>query len=147
MSLIRFKAENHPQQTHVRGPKDLVDDRATDPTLFAHLDKRYGPFTLDVAACSLNAKCDRFYTKDDDGLQHSWRGHSVWCNPPFSSILPWVQKAHAEAAYCPVIVMILPANRTEQKWWQEEGPNERPPFGCCLLIWKAGNRKRLSGWQ
>ena len=65
--------------------------------------------------------------------------------------------------------MLLPANRTEQGWWQDlvephlrdrrsdfrveflrgrlrfinSGdtkirPNQRPPFGCCLLIWGPG---------
>lgn len=91
----------------------------------------------------------------------------MWCNPPYSSIGPWVEKAHAEmAAGCELVVMLLPANRTEQGWWQdhvepyrldgtlrveflrgrlrfikkgqtEVKPNERPPFGCCLLIWEA----------
>lgn len=65
--------------------------------------------------------------------------------------------------------MLLPANRTEQSWWQlmvepfrdradsplsteflkgrirflkpgqtAVGPNQRPPFGCVLLIWQPG---------
>lgn len=83
-----------------------------------------------------------------------------------SDIWPWVEKAWAEAERARGIVMLLPANRTEQGWWQDlvepfrdrggsgvrveflrgrhrfirpgsaqVGPNERPPFGCCLLIW------------
>lgn len=172
--LVGFNAMNHPQQIAKRGAKPHVDDRATDPEFFAELHKRFG-FTIDVAARSHNAKCERFYTPEQDGLEQSWRGERVWCNPPYSSIEPWVEKAHEErprfnGGWQPygaeLIVMLLPANRTEQGWWQRQvephlrareswfhveflagrlrfiaynateiKPNERPPFGCCLLIW------------
>lgn len=162
MSLVGFKAQNHPQQPR----KDAVDDRGTDPEFFARMTERFGPFTVDVAAAPHNAKCERYYTIDDDGLSKSWAGERVWCNPPYSGIEAWVRKAHAEDG-AHIIVMLLPANRTEQRWWQLSvepyrdhlggrlkveflpgrmrfirpgatsiGPNERPPFGCCLLIWR-----------
>ena len=47
-----------------------------------------GPFTVDVAAAPHNTKCERFYTAEQDGLAQSWAGETVWCNPPYSSILP-----------------------------------------------------------
>ena len=31
-------------------------------------------FTVDVCALPENAKCERFYTPDDDGLSNPWRG-------------------------------------------------------------------------
>jgi len=160
MSLVGFKAQNHPQQT----PKAAVDDRAIAPEHFVPLHARFG-FTIDVAASVENAKRPAFYTVLEDGLAQSWAGERVWCNPPYSSIEPWVVKAVAEAKHADLIVMLLPANRCEQGWWQrhvepirdrpggprveflpgrmrfirvgstEVGPNERPPFGCCLLIW------------
>lgn len=164
MSLVGFKAENHPQQSAARGARTSVDDRATTPEVFGPLDERFG-FTLDVAASAHNTKCDRFIDRDEDGLALSWDGERVWCNPPYSDIRPWIEKAWVSD--CPVIVMLLPANRTEQGWWQDlvepyrdspgsilrvefvrgrlrfiapgsdrVGPNERPPFGCCLLIWE-----------
>lgn len=34
---------------------------------------------------------DQFYTQEDDGLAQPWIG-LVWCNPPYSNILPWVQR-------------------------------------------------------
>lgn len=168
MSLVKFRAQNHPQQVGAVGAKDNVDDRGTDPELFAELDARFG-FTIDVAAAAHNAKCDRYYDLDADGLRQSWAGERVWCNPPYSSIEPWVRKAWDEwtSSQPPEsVVMLLPANRTEQGWWQDHveafrdrpsedllveflrgrrrfvradaaeiGPNERPPFGVCLLIW------------
>jgi len=166
MSVVGFKAQNHPQQTSVRGALDEVDDRATHPMYFDAYNERFGGFTLDVAAAPHNAKCERFFTRADNGLEQSWAGERVWCNPPYSGLGDWLAKAWAEYPTTRGIVMLLPANRVEQKWWQEHvepfrdrpgspltveflpgrmrfikpgqtevGPNERPPFGCCLLIW------------
>jgi phage N-6-adenine-methyltransferase len=162
VTLAGFRARNHPQQVGKRGKNPMVDDRGTDPVLFAKFHERFG-FTIDVAASRANAKLPRYYTEAEDGLAQSWAGERVWCNPPYSDIRPWVEKAWTVAAE--LVVMLVPANRTEQRWWQEEvepyrdkggalrveflpgrprfvapdkpgiGPNERPPFGCCLLIW------------
>lgn len=168
MSILGFKSRGHPQQvmfgarqTTMFGAND-VDDRATTPEVFDPLHARFG-FTVDVAAAEHNAKCDRYFTIDDDGLSQCWAGEVVWCNPPYSDIAPWLRKAWDEPDA--TIVMLLPANRTEQGWWQDHiephrdrggrltteflrgrlrflkpgqttiGPNERPPFGCVLAIW------------
>jgi phage N-6-adenine-methyltransferase len=168
MSLVGFKAENHPQQSRFRGAQDDVDDRATTREVFDPIAARFGGFTVDVAASEENTKCDRFYSLEDDGLMQSWAGERVWCNPPYSDLMPWIRKAWVEHATTEVIAMLLPANRTEQSWWQDMvepyrdrprsplsvefiagrlrflragqaviGANERPPFGCCLLIWQS----------
>jgi phage N-6-adenine-methyltransferase len=170
MSIAGFKSQNHPQQTGKRGAVDAVDDRGTDQAFFAALEDRLGGFTLDVAAAPHNAKCPHFFTAEDDGLAQSWSGR-VWCNPPYSDIRPWVQKAWDEwdrVGGPRRIVMLLPANRVEQGWWQDlvepyrdkpdsalrveflrgrmrfdrpgwtkPAKGDRPPFGCCLLIWSA----------
>lgn len=166
MSLVGFKAKNHPQQTGKRGAREATDDRAITEEDFAPLHERF-KFTIDAAATPANARLPRFWTKEDDTLKQSWQGERVWCNPPYSDIRAWVWKAWGEwnGPGCDLIVMLLPANRPEQGWWQglvepfrdnggslaveflpgrmrfiqagrtEVGPNERPPFGCCLLIW------------
>lgn len=167
MSLVGFKARNHRQQVARRGPNPAVDDRETTPGVFGPLHERFR-FTLDAAANAKNAKLPHYFTAEENGLAQSWAWHRVWCNPPYSAIGPWVEKAWLEHERCPVIVLLLPANRTEQTWWQDcvepyrdrpgsplrveflrgrlrfiahDGdsikPNERPPFGCCLLIWNA----------
>lgn len=166
MSLVGFSARNHPQQSGKRGARADVDYRATPPELFDPLHERFG-FTLDVCALPENAKCERYFTPEQDGLRQSWAGEVVWCNPPYSDIQPWVEKAWAEASQAKAVVMLLPANRCEQGWWQDHvepfrdrglgfsveflrgrrrfigpgkdgiGPNERPPFGVALLIWKS----------
>ena len=97
MSLLGFKASNHPQQTDRRGPRDEVDDRGTDAAFYAQLSDRFGGFSLDVAAAPHNAKAKRFYTIDDDGLSQPWDGQ-VWCNPPYSGLDAWLAKAWASAS-------------------------------------------------
>lgn len=119
MALSGFKAGNHPQQTAVRGVDNDVDDRATHPLDFARLNERYGPFTVDVAAAAHNTKCARFYDVDANGLTQDWGGERVWCNPPYSDIAPWIQKAWVSWSTTLGIAMLLPANRTEQSWWQQ----------------------------
>ncbi len=117
MTLVGFKANNHRQQVGRRGALDKVDDRRTPRSLFDPLNEEFG-FTLDVAASSDNALTEHFYDLERDGLRHLWRG-SVWCNPPYSDCGAWVRKANYEATWCDSIVMLLPANRTEQAWWQD----------------------------
>lgn len=118
MTLIGRKARNHPQQVRRLGVDDAIDDRRTPFSVFGLLNERYS-FTLDVAAGAENAKCARFFDREANGLEQSWAGERVWCNPPYSSIEPWVLKAWREMrAGCEVVCMLLPANRTEQGWWQ-----------------------------
>lgn len=169
MTLTGFRAQNHPQQTEARGALDEVDDRGTDPAFVADLEAQFGePFTLDVAAAHHNAKAPRYYSRIQDGLKSPWDGERIWCNPPYSNLADWVVKAWIEYPRTRGIVMLLPANRCEQKWWQDYvepyrdmpgspltvrflpgrmrfsrpdaviGPKgDRPPFGCCLLVWQA----------
>lgn len=80
MTLVGFKAQNHQQQTLVRVARSHVDDRGTTLEVFEPLHERFG-FTLDVAASPQNAKLPRYFTIEDDGLERSWAGERVWCNP------------------------------------------------------------------
>lgn len=53
----------------------------TPQDFFDKLNKEFH-FTLDVCATPENAKCEMFYTVDDDGLSKPWIG-TIWCNPPY----------------------------------------------------------------
>lgn len=119
MTLVGFKITNHPQQVGKRGASDSVDERITPPKIFEPLHAEFG-FTLDAAANESNAKLPFYMTLETDGLTRPWTGWRVWCNPPYSDIRPWVQKAWAEHRDgCELIAMLLPANRCEQGWWQD----------------------------
>jgi phage N-6-adenine-methyltransferase len=143
------------------------DTRGTPHDLFHYWNMRYR-FTIDVAANAKNAKCARFYSKEDNGLEQSWAGERVWCNPPYSEIPKWVEKAHQETK-AEVICMLIPANRTEQPFWAEliepyrdrgkrlrtsfipkrirfvhpkTGLMGSPMFGCVMLIWKNNDEQK-----
>jgi hypothetical protein len=75
---------------------------------------------------------------------------------------------------CDLVVLLLPANRTEQGWWQEHiepirdriyGPivrflprrinfgipgnegakfNSSPPFGLCVITWHHHSRRKVA---
>lgn len=69
---------------------------ATPQELFDKLNAEYH-FTLDVCALPENAKCERYFTPDIDGLKQEWTG-VCWCNPPYGrEIGKWVEKAYNSA--------------------------------------------------
>jgi phage N-6-adenine-methyltransferase len=75
-------------------------------------------FQLDVAASAENAKCARFFSKEDNGLVQEWSNRN-WMNPPYGrEITEWVQKADEEAKKGNLTVALLPA-RTDTKWFND----------------------------
>lgn len=119
MTLLGVKSRNHPQAVARLGVDDSLDDRRTPDAVFGPLNERHA-FTVDVAASAENAKCARFYDRTTDGLSQSWSNERVWCNPPYSDIGAWVEKTVSEMGFlCRVVCMLLPANRTDQLWWQQ----------------------------
>lgn len=76
-------------------------------------------FNLDVCATPENAKCSKYYTKDDNGLIQSWHGN-CWMNPPYGrEITKWVEKAYTESLNNGVLVICLLPARTDTKWFHE----------------------------
>ena len=70
------------------------------------------PISLDVAAAPWNAKCDRYFTEKDDGLEQKWDAKAVWCNPPYSAsiIEAFVWKALEALQHGTTSFFLLP-------WW------------------------------
>lgn len=95
----------------------------TPEWLFRPLNEVY-PFTVDAAATCDNTKCVKFWTPKENGLIQSWRQETVWLNPPYSNIQPWVDKAIAEAGE---ICMLLPS-RTDTQWFHDLLNVEEPCF-------------------
>lgn len=111
---MTFLATAHPTRSRVQH-----DDRRTPDDLFGPLHAKYG-FTVDAAASDANAKLPHYWCARTDGLSQSWKEERVWCNPPYSDVAAWVAKATQESrGGCALIVMLLPANRCEQPWWQQ----------------------------
>lgn len=91
---------------------------ATPQDVFDRMNEEYG-FTLDVCATKENTKCDRYFTKYDDGLTQEWVGEVCWMNPPYGRDMgKWVQKAYLESLNGATVVCLVPA-RTDVKWWHD----------------------------
>lgn len=102
-------------QVHYSSETDLY---STPARFFEDVSAEFGPFDVDVAADAINAKCQRFYTKEDDGLTKEWKGR-VWCNPPYGRVIGrWVRKAFESAQGGTVVVCLIPA-RTDTAWWHD----------------------------
>jgi len=110
-------------------------------------------FTTDVCATSENAKCNRFFSIEDDGLSQVWDG-TCWMNPPYGrEIGKWVEKAYRSSLNGATVVGLLPS-RTDTKWFQDfilgkseirfirgrlkfGGQSNSAPFPSILVIWKG----------
>jgi phage N-6-adenine-methyltransferase len=72
----------------------VSEDWSTPQWLFDQLNAEFN-FTIDVCASEYNAKVQRFFTKEQDGLKQDWSGETVWCNPPYGrQIKRWIYKAY-----------------------------------------------------
>lgn len=101
-----------------------------------------------------------------DGLECSWGGHQVFCNPPYGRGITskWVDKAIEEGRKT-LVVMLLPA-RPSTRWWaravescQEvrfvrgrikfQGAESGAPFPSAVLVWdpysQIADRRRWLG--
>lgn len=73
---------------------------------------------LDVCATPENAKFPRYLTEEQDGLATSWGdGCLCWCNPPYSSVMPWVNKAIDERNTSGNSTVMLLKNDTSPAWF------------------------------
>lgn len=129
------------------------DERETPPCVFDPLNAEFS-FTIDVAASAINAKCTRHCRLDgfwignvwtspvENGLVKIWDTERVWCNPPFSNIDPWVEKAWDDAAA--LVCMLLPNHRCEQPFWQRMIEPFRDRAGSVLTTHFLKTRRHFT---
>lgn len=90
---------------------------ATPRDFFDKLNDEFS-FEVDVCANDENAKCSKYFTKEQDGLAQDWKG-ICWMNPPYGrEIGAWMKKADESARGGAVVVCLVPA-RTDTRWWHE----------------------------
>lgn len=92
-----------------------TDEWSTPWSMFRRWNELFR-FTLDAAASAPNAKCERFFSKEDNGLNQSWSGFRVFCNPPYSQVDKWMEKASREAKKGTFIVYLVFA-RIDTEWF------------------------------
>lgn len=137
-------------------PKAKSVEWETPQDLYDELNNEFH-FTLDPCASHDNAKCDRYYTIEDDGLSKSWANERVFMNPPYGKELnKWVSKAYFESLYAEIIVALLPV-RTSTAWFHDyvldkeeirfirgrlyfthpDGHKVNAPFSSMIVIWST----------
>jgi len=92
---------------------------STPQDFFDKLDKEF-KFNLDPCSTHENAKCKEYFTIAEDGLKQDWKGHTVFCNPPYGrAIKDWVKKCYEESLKPnTTVVMLIPA-RTDTKYFHD----------------------------
>jgi len=144
-------------KAHSVGGLTLGDTWATPDEVFKPLDAEFS-FTLDPCATAQNARCEKYFTEDDDGLSQSWFAERVFMNPPYGKkIYDWVAKAHEEARKGALIVGLLP-NATGTSWFRAnvsglsgsdlrfhrgripfikpDGTKASPAFDSIIAVWR-----------
>lgn len=161
------------------GPKGTrpSDQWRTPTPLFEKADEEFD-FTLDAAADAGNALCARYFGAGSpvpDALAIDWRlsvldrHESIWCNPPYSNIPPFIERAilAGQPPWHVTPVLLLPFSPSEA-WWDDIDDTAAevrriagrvrfllPPDGAtkvsamfpsCLVVWRP-RRTRKSGPQ
>ncbi|WP_099116438.1 phage N-6-adenine-methyltransferase [Xenorhabdus ishibashii] len=99
-------------------PKEFKDLWQTPLPLFLALDLEFR-FYLDAAADAQNTLRAHYLTERDNALECDWVSYgSIFCNPPYSNITPWVEKAAIECQkQLQPIVMLVPSD-TSVGWFK-----------------------------
>ena len=129
-----------------------TNEWATPQALFNALDREFN-FTLDPCSDGINAKCQKYFTIEDDGLAQDWFNDTVFMNPPYGREIPkWIQKAYEESRKGASVVCLLPS-RTDTRDWHEYimkadevrfikgrikfgGSSQSAPFPSCIVVFK-----------
>lgn len=95
------------------------DEWETPPSLLYSAMAKYKVTPkLDVCATVSNAKFQRFFTKEQNGLSQDW-DVDFFMNPPYSEITSWMAKAWQEVNKHSVTGLLLTFAKTDTKWWHQ----------------------------
>ena len=97
-------------------------DWAVNPKIFRHLDKLYGPHSIDRFASMENRQLPRYNSKWRDPLcedclhlpDQAWRQEHNWCNPPWDLMDDLIAKLTTSGASATVVAPHWPA----KSWYQ-----------------------------
>lgn len=132
-----------------------TDEWATPQWFFDRLDNEFH-FTLDPCSTDENAKCEKHYTREQNGLLQDWTGETVFCNPPYGKTIgKWCRKCYEHSLLGGVAVMLIHA-RTDTEWFHRwvygkaeirfirgrlhfGGSKWNAPFPSMVAIYRPGN--------
>jgi phage N-6-adenine-methyltransferase len=100
------------------------DNWRTPKELFNVLDAEF-KFNIDAAASAENALVGCYITAEEDALKTEWQHkgseliHTAWCNPPYTLIGPFVQRAYEQSQKHHMTTVILIPAYTDPKYWSD----------------------------
>jgi len=100
-------------------------DWQTPPHIYIKLGWDYGiTFVRDLCASKENRICNKYYSKEQDCRYRDWTvggfGEANWCNPPYGDgIIPDIARLACRSKSRTNVVMLVPCNKTDQKWFHE----------------------------
>lgn len=97
------------------------EDWETPQDFYDRLNAKYH-FEWDLAASDDNAKCDNYFTRDDNSLEQDWEGLSgnLFLNPPYGRELKlWVKKAATTGLKDKQNLVMLIPSRTDTSYWHD----------------------------
>lgn len=99
------------------------DVRLTPPNFMAAIYASFGEVDLDPCgneASAVVAHRRILLSEGGDGLKDEWSGGLAFVNPPFSSLLTWLRRAHEQWSLGNVrtVVCLVPV-RTDSAWFHE----------------------------
>ena len=124
-------------------------------------DHRHGDGRRPKCAKTRALPCEHHYTTENSGLEHSWEGETVFCNPPYGrNIGDWIRKASQEASKPDTLVVLLVPARTDTRWFQNHilhraevrflpgrlkyevngQAGEAAPFPSMIVVMRTGER-------
>lgn len=154
-----------PLMTSARTGDNLKDEWMTPWWLWELLDGEFR-FSLDAAATDDNTLCDRWYTKESNGLIQPWNGR-VFVNPPYSQLKQWVEKGRGEVLFghAEIVVMLVAARTDTRAWWNHirhgevrflpgrlkfehiDGAKFSAPFPSAVVIFGSGIEAKTVYWD
>lgn len=109
-------------------PLEIKDSWSTPQFVFDWYYKIHN-YGIDLCADDVNFKCDLYITKDMNALDidatierikgFGYEGRSIWCNPPYSDITPWVDLCIELSHRLNVNVSMLIPSDTSVKWFNK----------------------------
>ena len=105
------------------GDKEDRDSRFTPPDFMKSIYAAFGDVDLDPCAHWLSpviAQRRIILSEGGDGLIDDWSGRLAFVNPPFSSLLQWLRRAHDQwqAGNVETVVCLVPV-RTDSAWFHD----------------------------
>lgn len=123
----------------------MSDEWYTPSYIIEPIRELLGGIDLDpcsTAEANKTVKAERFFTKDEDGLNHPWAARTVFCNPPYSKPLcaKFVDKLIRDSIdEIFLSAALLVHSKTDLNWYHQAAS------ACDWMVFPRGRIKFVKG--